>query len=101
MKIRYINPTSCFFFQKCNQLPGPLVKHYPKKIKNTPSNKINFPLSLPQITMSTVGTLVFCSDCGNLLDSIAGSDRIECEMCGAVTKGSLLYMLCAEFEKRY
>lgn len=46
--------------------------------------------------MSTVGTLVFCSDCGNLLDSIAGSDRIECEMCGAVTKGSLS---CAKFEK--
>lgn len=39
--------------------------------------------------MSTVGTLVFCSDCGNLLDSVAGSNRIECEMCSAITKGSL------------
>ncbi|KAH0608125.1 uncharacterized protein H6S33_002177 [Morchella sextelata] len=36
--------------------------------------------------MSTVGTLVFCSDCGNLLDSVAGTDRLECEMCGTVTK---------------
>jgi LSD1 subclass zinc finger protein len=39
--------------------------------------------------MSTVGTLVFCSDCGNLLDSVAGTDRLECEMCGTVTKGLL------------
>lgn len=43
--------------------------------------------------MSAVGTLVFCSDCGNLLDAIAGSDRIECEMCGAVTKGILSAIL--------
>lgn len=52
--------------------------------------------------MSTVGTLVFCGDCGNLLDSVAGSDRIECEMCGAVTKGiSPAILIRVELEEKY
>ncbi|KAL7270351.1 DNA-directed RNA polymerase I core subunit rpa12 [Rhizina undulata] len=36
--------------------------------------------------MATVGTLVFCSDCGNLLDAAIGSEKLVCEMCEAVTQ---------------
>ncbi|KAI5848370.1 transcription factor S-II-domain-containing protein [Tricharina praecox] len=35
--------------------------------------------------MSKVGTLVFCADCGNLLDRSPGSDKLTCEMCHSVT----------------
>ncbi|KAF8536083.1 DNA-directed RNA polymerase i 13.7 kda polypeptide [Trichophaea hybrida] len=34
--------------------------------------------------MSTIGTLVFCSDCGNLLDRSPGSSKLICEMCHAI-----------------
>ncbi|KAI9903985.1 hypothetical protein N3K66_000514 [Trichothecium roseum] len=35
--------------------------------------------------MSAIGTLVFCSDCGNLLPSTKGTERnvLRCEACGA------------------
>ncbi|KAI5818626.1 DNA-directed RNA polymerase i 13.7 kda polypeptide [Pyronema omphalodes] len=35
--------------------------------------------------MSAVATLVFCSDCGNLLDRSPGSDKLVCQMCTAVS----------------
>lgn len=31
--------------------------------------------------MSVVGSLIFCTDCGNLLDSAHGKDTIECGLC--------------------
>jgi len=37
--------------------------------------------------MSAVGSLVFCSDCGNLLDSTSGNEKLVCEQCGGVTRG--------------
>lgn len=40
--------------------------------------------------MSAVGTLVFCADCGNLLDRSPGSDKLVCEMCTAVVTGTIL-----------
>ncbi|KAI5805019.1 DNA-directed RNA polymerase i 13.7 kda polypeptide [Geopyxis carbonaria] len=35
--------------------------------------------------MATVGTLVFCTDCGNLLDRSPGVNKLVCELCGAET----------------
>ncbi|KAH3668069.1 hypothetical protein OGAPHI_001823 [Ogataea philodendri] len=31
--------------------------------------------------MSTVGSLIFCQDCGTLLDSFANKSSIECKLC--------------------
>jgi DNA-directed RNA polymerase I subunit RPA12 len=31
--------------------------------------------------MSVVGSLIFCLDCGNLLDSVSGKDHITCSDC--------------------
>ncbi|KAG7885846.1 hypothetical protein KL938_000878 [Ogataea parapolymorpha] len=31
--------------------------------------------------MSTVGSLIFCQDCGTLLDSFANRPSIQCQMC--------------------
>ncbi|GAB7343276.1 hypothetical protein MBLNU457_1332t1 [Dothideomycetes sp. NU457] len=38
--------------------------------------------------MSAIGSLVFCTDCGNLLDSAAGLQKatLTCEICGAKCK---------------
>lgn len=39
--------------------------------------------------MSAVGSLVFCTDCGNLLDSSTGNKNtiLVCDCCGAENKG--------------
>lgn len=39
--------------------------------------------------MAAIGSLVFCTDCGNLLPSTKGSERntLSCECCGAENKG--------------
>lgn len=31
--------------------------------------------------MSVVGSLIFCTDCGNLLDQIGSSNTIDCKIC--------------------
>lgn len=31
--------------------------------------------------MSVVGSLIFCTDCGNLLDSSGSKENIECKVC--------------------
>ncbi|KAL1311784.1 hypothetical protein AAFC00_001868 [Neodothiora populina] len=38
--------------------------------------------------MSAIGSLVFCTDCGNLLDSSSGQQQttLVCEVCGAKCK---------------
>lgn len=39
--------------------------------------------------MTAIGSLVFCTDCGNLLDGASG-DRttlLTCEVCGTQNKG--------------
>ncbi|KAF2423554.1 hypothetical protein EJ08DRAFT_652681 [Tothia fuscella] len=38
--------------------------------------------------MSAIGSLVFCNDCGNLLDSAGGDSNaiLSCEVCGAKCK---------------
>lgn len=40
-------------------------------------------------TMSAIGSLVFCTDCGNLLDGSAGKQNVvlTCTVCGANCKG--------------
>ncbi|PSS16765.1 hypothetical protein M430DRAFT_122409 [Amorphotheca resinae ATCC 22711] len=40
--------------------------------------------------MSAIGTLVFCTDCGNLLDSSAGDHNtiLICHCCGAQNKNT-------------
>jgi|ERR1712000_160366 len=37
------------------------------------------------LTMAAIGSLVFCTDCGNLLPASKGSDRnvLTCDCCGA------------------
>lgn len=44
------------------------------------------------LTMAAIGSLVFCTDCGNLLPSTKGTDRnvLKCESCGAENQGSPL-----------
>lgn len=46
----------------------------------------------PQITMATIGSLVFCSDCGNLLPPSKGNVKniLHCDCCGADNKGQSL-----------
>jgi DNA-directed RNA polymerase I subunit RPA12 len=41
--------------------------------------------------MSAIGTLLFCKDCGNLLDSSTGNEKtiLTCECCGAENKGTM------------
>lgn len=41
-------------------------------------------------TMSAIGSLVFCTDCGNLLDGSTGNENavLLCEVCGAQCKGT-------------
>lgn len=31
--------------------------------------------------MSVVGSLIFCTDCGNLLDSAGSKDTLDCKLC--------------------
>ena len=39
--------------------------------------------------MTAIGALVFCTDCGNLLDANTGrKEFIECDVCGTQNKGS-------------
>jgi hypothetical protein len=40
--------------------------------------------------MSAIGSLVFCTDCGNLLDSSSGNQNtiLVCDCCGAENKGT-------------
>lgn len=40
-------------------------------------------------TMAAIGSLVFCTDCGNLLPSTKGTERnvLSCECCGAENRG--------------
>lgn len=39
--------------------------------------------------MAAIGTLVFCTDCGNLLPATKGTQRnvLHCECCGAENRG--------------
>lgn len=39
--------------------------------------------------MAAIGSLVFCTDCGNLLDSFSGDAKamLSCDVCGALNKG--------------
>jgi DNA-directed RNA polymerase subunit M/transcription elongation factor TFIIS len=45
------------------------------------------------VKMSAIGSLVFCDDCGNLLDSAGGDANavLSCEVCGAKCKGSSVW----------
>jgi hypothetical protein len=40
-------------------------------------------------TMAAIGSLVFCTDCGNLLEETEGkADAVlKCDVCGALNKG--------------
>lgn len=44
---------------------------------------------LQAFTMSAIGSLVFCTDCGNLLPASKGSSKniLQCECCGAENRG--------------
>ena len=43
--------------------------------------------------MAAIGSLVFCTDCGNLLDSNTGRKAyIQCDICGTSNKGKTRYM---------
>ena len=42
----------------------------------------------PSASMTAIASLVFCTDCGNLLDSNTGRKAyIECDLCGTQNKG--------------
>lgn len=63
--------------------------------KNSPP-KIFFEIQTSSLiisnTMAAIGSLVFCSDCGNLLPSTKGSEKniLSCECCGAENRGMIL-----------
>jgi DNA-directed RNA polymerase I subunit RPA12 len=40
--------------------------------------------------MAAIGSMVFCTDCGNLLDSNHDEDNaiLTCDVCGARNKGT-------------
>lgn len=42
--------------------------------------------------MAAIGTLVFCTDCGNLLDGSSGDNKavLTCDVCGTLNKGQYL-----------
>ena len=40
--------------------------------------------------MAAIGSLVFCTDCGNLLDGSTGNEKaiLNCDVCGTENKGA-------------
>jgi DNA-directed RNA polymerase I subunit RPA12 len=50
--------------------------------------------------MSAIGSLVFCIDCGNLLESSTGDAKtvLVCDCCGAHNQG-MQYQRCPASEK--
>lgn len=46
------------------------------------------PLASARDKMAAIGSLVFCTDCGTLLDANTGrKEHIECDVCGTLNKG--------------
>lgn len=50
-----------------------------------------------QSIMSAIGSLVFCTDCGNLLDGSSGDKKamLVCDVCGASCRGMVSLLLLA------
>ena len=44
---------------------------------------------LHTVAMAAIGLLVFCTDCGNLLDGSSGDERaiLRCDVCGTENRG--------------
>jgi hypothetical protein len=76
---------------------------YPRKKSSVTRELQVFNLS----AMSAVGSLVFCTDCGNLLDNSTGNQKhiLVCECCGAENNGThredLSYPLIETDNPRY
>ena len=51
--------------------------------------------------MSAIGSLVFCTDCGSLLDGSGGDEKavLICDVCGASCKGMAL-IIVIQFDER-
>lgn len=49
-------------------------------------------MSAPPPPAHAIGTLLFCRDCGNLLEPSSGDPNmiLNCDCCGAANKGILL-----------
>jgi len=47
---------------------------------------------LDVLAMAAVGSLVFCTDCGNLLESSSGDEKtiLKCEVCGTENRGKIV-----------
>lgn len=54
------------------------------------------------IKMAAIGSLVFCTGCGNLLDSANGDENVTltCDVCGARCKGMVFFILSSSFYTR-
>jgi hypothetical protein len=51
------------------------------------------PIALfPTFNMAAIGSLIFCTDCGNLLPPSKGSEKniLHCECCGAENRGMVI-----------
>ena len=48
--------------------------------------------SLKTAAMAAIGSLVFCTDCGNLLDGSSGNEKaiLKCDVCGTENRGGIL-----------
>lgn len=54
-------------------------------------SRTGFCFWIPLYNMSAIGSLIFCTDCGNLLQESTGNENatVVCEVCGARNKGIL------------
>ena len=45
--------------------------------------------------MAAIGSLVFCADCGNLLDGSSGDKKVilTCDVCGTENRGMTLAII--------
>lgn len=60
------------------------------QIPNLPILLVAYSATTQQTTkMATIGSLIFCNDCGNLLPASKGSSKniLQCECCGAENQG--------------
>lgn len=50
--------------------------------------------------MSAIGSLVFCTDCGNLLDGSSGDEKaiLTCDVCGTENKGTSRQLGSSKYE---
>jgi hypothetical protein len=76
--------------RKWQALPAKTVRDCPVTFSSSRKTDQTTPHATTKLrTMSAIGSLIFCIDCGNLLDGSAGKKNVTltCAICGATCKG--------------